>query len=111
MATLLPWIMTQRDETIQSEIERIIQYAQDEPGPIPVRAESLLHLGTPRWVVNLTSSRQTRAIGVMRIRQGVSTRPTLDRFGLRAPSSEKAADRPCHDSRGRPSDRLEAANP
>ena len=55
----------------------------------PVCPAALLHLGT-RGAANQALSRLARSGRLMRICQGVYMRPIQTRFGLRAPSLEKA---------------------
>ena len=95
---------------MKSQLEGIMEDAEDRPGAMPVRTAALPYIHT-RWGVNHTSARQARPIGVTRTCQGMSMRPIPSRFGLRAPSPEKAAQRPCHDFRGRQVNESEAANP
>ena len=69
--------------------ERIMAYAEAEPEATPIQAEDLLHLGD-RAAVSRALSRLARSDGLLRICRGVYMRPIQTRFGLRAPSLEKA---------------------
>ena len=69
--------------------ERVMEYAEAKPEATPIQAEDLLHLGA-RAAVTKVLSRLTRSERLLRICRGVYMRPIQTRFGLRAPSLEKA---------------------
>ena len=69
--------------------ERIMGYAETKPDATPVQAEDLLHFGD-RADVSRALSRLTRSERLMRIYRGNYMRPIQTRFGLRAPSLDKA---------------------
>lgn len=69
--------------------ERIMEYAEALPEATPISPAALLHLGKRR-AVSQALSRLARADRLMRICHGVYMRPIQTRFGLRAPSLEKA---------------------
>lgn len=68
---------------------RIMEYAKATPEATPIRADDLLHLGNRAAVVRALS-RLVRSDRLLRICRGVYMRPIQTRFGLRAPSLEKA---------------------
>ena len=69
--------------------ERIMEHAEAMPEATPISPTALLHLGQ-RAAVGQALSRLARSGRLMRICQGVYMRPIQTRFGLRAPSLEKA---------------------
>ncbi len=69
--------------------ERIMDYAEAKPEATPIRAEDLLHLGD-RAALARSLSRLARSDRLLRIYRGVYMRPIQTRFGLRAPSLERA---------------------
>ena len=69
--------------------ERIMEHAEAMPEATPICPTALLHLGQ-RAAVGQALSRLARSGRLMRICQGVYMRPIQTRFGLRAPSLEKA---------------------
>lgn len=69
--------------------ERIMEYAEAKPEAKPIQANDLLHLGDQPAVVRALS-RLAHSERLMRICRGVYMRPIPTRFGLRAPSLEKA---------------------
>ena len=69
--------------------ERIMEHAEAMPEATPIYPTALLHLGQ-RAAVGQALSRLARSGRLMRICQGVYMRPIQTRFGLRAPSLEKA---------------------
>ena len=68
---------------------RIMEHAEALPEATPLCPGSLLHLGS-RAAVDQALSRLARAGRLMRICQGVYMRPIETRFGIRAPSIDKA---------------------
>ena len=68
---------------------RIMEYAEALPEATPLCPGSLLHIGS-RAAVDQALSRLARAGRLMRICQGVYMRPIETRFGIRAPSIDKA---------------------
>ena len=70
---------------------RIMQYAEALPEATPLCSAALLHIGN-RDAVNRAFSRLARSGVLMRICRGVDMRPVETRFGLRAPSVDKALD-------------------
>ena len=69
--------------------QRVMEYAEATPEATPIQAEDLLHLGA-RAAVTKVLSRLARSERLLRICRGVYMRPIQTRFGLRAPSLEKA---------------------
>ena len=69
--------------------ERIMEYAEAKPEATPIQAEDLLRLGD-RAALARALSRLARSERLLRICRGVYMRPIPTRFGLRAPSLEKA---------------------
>ena len=69
--------------------ERIMEHAEAMSEATPICPTALLHLGQ-RAAVGQALSRLARSGRLMRICQGVYMRPIQTRFGLRAPSLEKA---------------------
>ena len=74
---------------MKSMPERIMEHAEAMPEATPICPTALLHLGQ-RAAVGQALSRLARSGRLMRICQGVYMRPMQTRFGLRAPSLEKA---------------------
>lgn len=68
---------------------RIMGHAEAQPEATPIQAGDLLHLGD-RANVARALSRLARSERLLRICRGVYMRPIQTRFGLRAPSLEKA---------------------
>ena len=68
---------------------RIMEHAEALPEATPLCPGSLLHLGN-RAAVDQALSRLARAGKLLRICQGVYMRPIETRFGIRAPSIDKA---------------------
>ena len=87
--TLVDGILTERDGAMKSLPERIMGYAEAKPEATPIQAEALLHFGD-RAAVSRALSRLARSERLMRIYRGIYMRPIETRFGLRAPSLEKA---------------------
>ena len=69
--------------------ERIMGYAEAKPEATPIQAGDLLHLGD-RAAVSRALSRLAGSERLLRICRGLYMRPIQTRFGLRAPSLEKA---------------------
>ena len=69
--------------------ERIMEYTDAKPEATPIQAGDLLHVGD-RAAVTKALSRLARSERLMRICRGIYMRPIQTRFGLRAPSLEKA---------------------
>ena len=74
---------------MKSMPERIMEHAEAMPEATPICPTALLHLGQ-RAAVGQALSRLARSGRLMRVCQGVYMRPMQTRFGLRAPSLEKA---------------------
>ncbi|MDE0307645.1 MAG: hypothetical protein OXI87_22590 [Albidovulum sp.] len=70
-------------------LKRIIEYAGAHPEATPLCPGALLHLGH-RASIDQALSHLARSGELMRICQGVYTRPVETRFGLRAPRLGKA---------------------
>lgn len=73
---------------MQAVAEQILAYTATLPEGVAFRAKELLHLGS-RAGVDQALARLERAGAVSRISRGLYVRPTVGRFGPRAPSPSK----------------------
>ncbi|BEV45794.1 hypothetical protein E0H22_03900 [Rhodopseudomonas boonkerdii] len=76
---------------MQRLTEQILAHAEGLPEGAPIAAKSLLHLGN-RAAVDQALSRLAERGRLMRAGRGVYLRPVSSRFGVRAPSVEKAVE-------------------
>ena len=76
---------------MQRLTEQILAHAEGLPEGAPIAAKSLLHLGN-RAAVDQALSRLVERGRLMRAGRGVYLRPVSSRFGVRAPSVEKAVE-------------------
>lgn len=76
---------------MQRLTEQILAHTEGLPEGAPIAAKSLLHLGN-RAAVDQALSRLAERGRLMRAGRGVYLRPVSSRFGVRAPSVEKAVE-------------------
>ena len=74
---------------VQRLTEQILVHTEGLPEGAPIAAKGLLHLGN-RAAVDQALSRLATRGRLMRAGRGVYLRPVSSRFGVRAPSVEKA---------------------
>ena len=83
--------ISDRRFAVQRLTEQILVHAEGLPEGAPIAAKGLLHLGN-RAAVDQALSRLATRGRLMRAGRGVYLRPVSSRFGVRAPSVEKAVE-------------------
>ncbi|WP_269430323.1 DUF6088 family protein [Sphingomonas sp. Ant H11] len=83
--------ISDRRSAVQRLTEQILAHTEGLPEGAPIAAKSLLHLGN-RAAVDQALSRLAERGRLMRAGRGVYLRPVSSRFGVRAPSVEKAVE-------------------